>query len=97
MKNYKVKFDELFESQYSMIEDYLVDVLCNPYAKSHLRHELINKISQIKYFPYAFPKLDYYSNRRYFQILNYICIYSIYEDSKLIILERCYFSKQNFH
>ncbi len=89
---YNYKFTETAKNDLSAVLDYIATKLCNIKAANNILQKIENSIEQIRTFPYAQSDCKEYLIEdnliRKIIIDNYVLVYQINEDEKLIIILR---------
>lgn len=97
---YGLKFTPIAISDIDEAMIYISGNLANPAAANRLFEELEEAIDKIRCFPYAFADCSYYmvsdKNIRHIRVNNYILIYEIVEERKMIHVLRFRYSKTDF-
>lgn len=97
---YRLKFTPIAFSDIDEAMIYISGNLANPAAAGRLFEELEEAIEKIRSFPYAFADCSYYmipdGNIRHIRVNNYVLIYEIVEERKIIHILRFLYSKIDF-
>ncbi len=98
---YNVRIMEKAEKDLSEIFTYISDTLCNPKAAESLLEEFLNEKNNIADNPYMYPlsndsMLQAEGYHRFLFKKNYLALYLIDDDEKLVSIMRIFYAKRNY-
>lgn len=53
--DYKIIYTETFNQNFAKTLNYIITVLCNPYAAANLNTKIEDRVNNIASFPFMFP------------------------------------------
>ena len=98
---YDVKIMEKAEGDLSEIVTYISETLCNPKAAGRLLEEFLKEKSNIADNPYMYslspdPFLQSEGYHRFIFKNNYVALYLIDDDKKLVSIMRIFYAKRDY-
>ena len=97
---YKLNFTKEFLQELEKICTYISFNLNNPIASLNLRKEIIKNSNLLKRFPNMFPKIKNINRVKYkyrrIVINNYIILYTIDDENKIIYYAHIYYNESNY-
>lgn len=98
---YSVRIMEKAEEDLSEIITYMSRTLCNPQAANNLLNEFLEEKSNIAENPYMYPlsndlHLQEQGYHRFLFKKNYIALYLIDDDEKVVSIMRIFYAKRNY-
>ena len=98
---YNVRIMEKAEQDLSEIVTYFTDKLCNPKAADSLLEEFLEEVENITDNPYMYPLsndlvLQSEGYHRFLFKKNYIALYLIDEDAKIVSIMRIFYAKRDY-
>ena len=97
---YDFQFTPLSVSDIEEAMRYISDNLCNKPAAERLYHELEKTIDKICLFPYAYADCSCYlipdKTIRHIRVGNYILIYEVIDENRMIHILRFRYAKMDF-
>ena len=97
---YKIKISETFLEQITNILDYMDNELNELEASNKIRKMIRESFNRISIFPKSYPKIEKRdrSNRYYRKIIiyNYVILYTIIEEDRIIFISNIYYQKRDY-
>ena len=98
---YNVKIMEKAEEDLSEIVTYISDTLCNPKAADSLLEEFLKEKNNIADNPYMYslspdPFLQSEGYHRFIFKNNYVSLYLIDDDKKIVSIMRIFYAKRDY-
>ncbi|NLO41109.1 MAG: type II toxin-antitoxin system RelE/ParE family toxin [Ruminiclostridium sp.] len=97
---YKLRISELAHSDLDGIVSYIAIVLSNPVAASNFMKELEKHYGHLKNNPYMYEMCNNLrlqrENYRRVPINNYVLIYKVNEEDKIINIYRIFYGRQDY-
>ena len=98
---YNVRIMEKAEEDLSEIVTYISETLCNPQAAENLLLEFLKEKDNISDNPYMYPEsndlhLKEEGYRRFLFKKNYIALYLVDEEQKVVSIMRIFYAKRDY-
>ncbi len=98
---YNVRIMEKAEQDLSEIVTYISETLCNPQADDSLLAEFLEEKENISENPYMYPlsndlHLQAEGYHRFLFKKNYVALYLIDDDKKIVSIMRIFYAKRNY-
>lgn len=97
---YKIKISETFLEQITVILDYIDNELNELNASNKIRKKVRESFDRISNFPKSYPVIEKKDkfNRLYrkITIYNYVILYTIIEEDKIIFISNIYYQKKDY-
>lgn len=95
---YEIKFSETCLDEMDEIHEYIQYKLKNEQSANRLRAKIFDKVSGLKYYPEMYPKIGKKDRRKreYRRIVidNYILLYSIIKEDKVILISHMFYGRE---
>ena len=97
---YKVRISETCLEEFEVIFEYIEKKLKATEASNKLRQKIRNAIRSLRTYPHIYAKIKKKdrTKREYRRIVidNYVILYTIIEEDKLILISHLYYGRRNY-